>query len=443
MTKQDRAAWMLAGALFLSLFFIWGVGYDCFPILLPSILKQFHLSKEQIGEVPAAQALAALMVGPLVGWLLDRVRAQIVMGAGVVLTAIGILMMARAGSFHDVIAGSFMTGVGMSASTILPATMVISNWFGERRGAALGLTTAGMELGGMVIAMVAGHLDAVHGWRFAYTVLTIPLIVIVAPLYLLFVRTRPEEAASSARVAEPSATGATEFVSSLSGLEVNEALLTRAFWMLVVLQFCYTFAVGGTFIHLVQYLIGIGYTLSEGTMVIGFSLGLALIGKPAMGMLGDRIGGKNALAICLLLGAVNTAFVLLARTSWILVIFTFVSGITGSAPIALGPMVQVETMGLKRYGTIAGLLAITFTLGAMIGPPVVGRLADATGSYTAVVRGLRVVWRRRRDRFVPVRRSRAGAAGAGGRVGRGEVKSPPAARISNGIGHAMVAGCEA
>ena len=35
MTKQDRTAWMLAGALFLALFFIWGVAYDCFPILLP------------------------------------------------------------------------------------------------------------------------------------------------------------------------------------------------------------------------------------------------------------------------------------------------------------------------------------------------------------------------------------------------------------------------
>lgn len=231
----------------------------------------------------------------------------------------------------------------------------------------------------MVIAMAAGHLDAVHGWRFAYTVLTIPLIVIVAPLFLIFVRTRPEDAASSGRVAKP---GATEFVSSLPGLEVNEALLTRAFWMLVVLQLCYTFAFGGSFIHLVQYLIGIGYTLREGTMVVGVSLGLALIGKPTMGMLGDRIGGKNALGLCLLIGAANTAFLLLARTSWVLVVFTLVSGLTGSAPIALGPMVQVETMGLRRYGTIAGLLAITFTLGAMMGPPVVGRLADATGSYT-------------------------------------------------------------
>ena len=379
MTKQDRTAWMLAGALFLALFFIWGVAYDCFPILLPSVLKQFHLSKEQIGNVPAAQALAALVVGPLVGWLLDRIPAQIVMSVGAVLTAIGIVMMARAGSFHGVLVGSVVTGVGLSASTILPATMVISNWFGERRGTALGLTTAGMELGGMVIAIVAGHLDAVYGWRFAYAVLAIPLVVIVAPLYLVFVRTRPEQPAQSASIAKPSAT---EFMSSLPGLELNEALRTRAFWMLVVLQFCFTFAVGGSFIHLVQYLISIGYTLGAGTMVVGFSLGLALIGKPAMGVLGDRIGGKNALALCLLLSAANTAFLLLARMFWVLVIFTVVGGLTGSAPIALGPLVQVETLGLKRYGSIAGLLGITFTLGAMMGPPIVGKLADVTGSYT-------------------------------------------------------------
>ncbi len=379
MTKQDRTAWMLAGAIFVSLFFIWGVGYDCFPILLPSVLKQFHLSKEQIGWVPAAQALAALMLGPMVGWLLDRIRAQIVMGTGAVLTAIGIAMMARASSFQAVLAGSVVSGIGLSASTILPSTMVISNWFGERRGTALGVTTAGMELGGMVVAIVAGSLVVTHGWRFAYAVLAIPLVVIVLPLCLIFVRTRPEQPAD---ISSAGTTDRAQVSSALPGLEVDEALRTRAFWMLVVLQFCYTFSVGGSFIHLVQYLIGIGYTEAVGKWVVGVSLGLALIGKPTLGVLGDRIGGKNALALCLSIGALNIAFLLFARNLWVLVIFTIVAGLTGAAPIALGPMVQVETLGLRRYGSIAGLLAIPFTLGAMLGPPIVGRLADVTGTYT-------------------------------------------------------------
>ena len=379
MTKQERTAWTLAAALFVSLFFIWGVAYDCFPILLPSIRGQFNLSREQIGWVPAAQALAALMFAPMVGWLLDRVQAQIVMSVGVVLTAIGIAMMARAGSFQGVIAGSAFTGAGLSASTILPSTMVISNWFGERRGMALGVTTAGMELGGMALAIAAGVLVVTHGWRFTYAVLAIPLVAIVLPLCLGFVRTRPERPADISTTETPDET---YVPSAPPGLEVDEALRTRAFWMLIVLQFCYTFAIGGSFIHLVQYLIGIGYTEASGKWVIGSSLGLALIGKPAMGFLGDRIGGKNALALCLLIGSLNTAFVLFARNLWVLVIFTIVGGLTGSAPIALGPMVQVETLGLRRYGSIAGIFAIPFSLGAMLGPPIVGRIADMTGNYS-------------------------------------------------------------
>jgi MFS family permease len=376
-TDQERKAWTLAVALFLALFFIWGVGYDCFPILLPSVLKQFHLSREQIGKIPAAQAFASLLAAPIVGWLLDRVATQVVMSVGAVLTAIGILMMARAASLEGVIAGSFVSGAGMTGCTILPSTMVISNWFGERRGTALGITTAGMELGGMVLALAAGHFDLVNGWRFAYAVLAIPLLVIVVPLFLVFIRTRPGDASQKARGAADESASA----STLPGLDVNEALRTRAFWMLVVLQFCYTFAVGGSFIHLVQYLIGLGYSQTVGTMVVSFSLGLALIGKPGMGALGDRIRGKNALALCLMIGALNTAFLLLARMPWVLAIFTVVGGLTTAAPIALGPLVQVETLGLKRYGSIAGLLAISFTLGAIAGPPIVGKLADLTGSY--------------------------------------------------------------
>jgi OFA family oxalate/formate antiporter-like MFS transporter len=237
-----------------------------------------------------------------------------------------------------------------------------------------------MELGGMVITMLAGYLIVAYGWRFAYAVLAIPLVVLVAPLYLIFVRTRPEQVAQSGSAGNTDLAGST---ATLPGLEVNEAVRARAFWMLAVYQFCYTFAFGGIFIHLVQYLIGIGYSQAAGTMVVSFSLGLAVIGKPVMGVLGDRIGGKNALALCLFIGALNTALLLFAREFWALVIFTLVGGITGAAPIALGPLVQVDTLGLRRYGSIAGLVGIAFTLGATAGPPLVGRFADLTGSYTA------------------------------------------------------------
>ena len=369
---------MIASALFVSLFFLWGAGYDCFPIFIPWMIRQFHITRFEAGMVPAAQAITAGVCGIGIGWLLDRVPAQIVMAVGAILTGLGILMMSQATSLDGLVTGSVVTGVGMIASTLLPSTMVISNWFGEGRGTALGITTAGMELGGMVVTIVAGKLIAAHGWRFAYGALAVPLILLVAPIYLLFVRARPSSAPAHP-AKEPAHTETA--APPLPGLEVGAAMRTRAFWMLALLQFCYTFAVGGSFIHLVQYLIGIGYAPGIGTLVIGGSLGLALIGKPSMGLLGDKIGGKNALALCLFLGALNTVLLLGANLGWVLAVYTVVGGITGAAPIALGPLVQVETLGLRRYGSIAGLLGISFTLGATLGPLMVGKIADAAGGY--------------------------------------------------------------
>jgi MFS family permease len=380
MANQDRAAWRIAIALFISLFFVWGVGYDCFPIFLPSFLKTFHINKEQAGWVPAAQALTAGAFGLFIGWLLDRVQAQFVMAAGAVLTAAGIGVMAMARSFDMLIVGAVITGVGLAGSTILPASFVVSNWFGERRGTALGLTMAGMEAGGMATTAAAGLLIVAVGWRAAYGLLALPVIVIVFPLSLMFIRSRP----GVLSVTHTNGGVDDDAVGTLPGLEVNEAVRTRAFWMLVVFQFCYTFTAGGVFFHLVQYLLNLGYGRAIGTLVVSASLGLALIGKPSLGALGDRIGGKNALGLCLMLGAFNYICLLNARIHWTLGLFTFMSGVLGAAPIALGPMVQVEALGLKRYGSIAGLLAIPFTLGGAMGPPIVGWLADLNGGSYAL-----------------------------------------------------------
>jgi len=59
MTKQERTARQLAGALFLALFFLWGAGYNCFSIFLPSMLKQFYLIRLQVGRVPGVHAITA------------------------------------------------------------------------------------------------------------------------------------------------------------------------------------------------------------------------------------------------------------------------------------------------------------------------------------------------------------------------------------------------
>jgi MFS family permease len=109
---------------------------------------------------------------------------------------------------------------------------------------------------------------------------------------------------------------------------------------------------------------------------------MAAVGKAAMGALGDRIGGKNALAIGFAMIASGVIILLNARQPAMLVAWLIVVGIAGAAPVALVPMVTAETLGLKRFGTLFGWLGTVVTFGLFVGPLLVGWMTDVTGSYT-------------------------------------------------------------
>ena len=46
------------------------------------------------------------------------------------------------------------------------------------------------------------------------------------------------------------------------------------------------------------------------------------------------------------------------------------------------PLLTAECLGLKRFGAIAGVAGVFNTLGAFIGPVMLGKIFDATGSYS-------------------------------------------------------------
>jgi len=372
MTNRERQAGLIAASLFVSLFFLWG-SFNTSPIFVGALLRSFHWSHARVAWIPSILALSVGFSAPLAGWLLDRLEARLVMGSGAIIAGTGLVAAGHSHTFGGLFCSIVTFGVGLGASTWLPASLVIANWFGERRGTVLGLATAGMESGGMAMSMLVGYVIARSGWREAYLALSIPALVIVVPLLVITVRTRPDEEGGAS---------VTESSNALPGCEVGEALRTRAFWMLVIAECAYGAAVGGTFVHLVAYLESINYTEAAAVLVITILLGLAAVGKPIMGFLGDHIGGRYALGAGFLLIALAIGLLLNVRHPLFLILYLLVAGISGAAPVALVPMVLAETLGLKRFGSLFGWIGMTFTIGFFIGPIAVGRLYDLSGAYT-------------------------------------------------------------
>ena len=322
--------------------------------------------------LPSVLAASAGLGYVIVGWLLDRVAARYVMVVGALITGAAFLAASQAQSFASMICAYMALGIGISGATLIPASLVIANWFEARRGLAIGIVASGASAGGLLMTVFAVHIIGSWGWRSAYLGLSLPIFVVLVPMLLYAVRNHPNELDEHKVVATDS---------ELEGLETGEAVRTRTFWMIIIAQFCFSLSVSGVVVHLVAYLIDVGYSASAAALIMGLIFGLNAVGKIFLGSFADVVGAKIALAANFILETIALLLALRVRNVAVLMFFVPVLGSVLGAPIALVPLLIAESVGLKRFGSVSGLVGIASTLGAILGPVFVGRIFDLTANY--------------------------------------------------------------
>ena len=233
---------------------------------------------------------------------MDRIGVRQVMIAGASMVALSFVALSRANSAVEFLLIFIVLGIGITASTIIPSALVITNWFRESRGLALGAAFAGIPLGGTGITMLANYVILHYGFRAGYFAMVVPIALVVVPLLAMLVQTRPDTA-SEAKQASASET-------LLPGLEVREAVRSRSFWMIAVAEVLFATAGTGIRVHLVPYLTGIGYsaTLAAGLFALMFIF--SAIGSFAFGSFADRMGGRVTLTIVFAAGVCGELLIL-------------------------------------------------------------------------------------------------------------------------------------
>ncbi len=373
MTQRERQGWIIVASLFVVLMFVFGSGYNTGGLFFPHLLKHFGWPRAQLSTLQGlALPISAGISAPLIGWLLDRVEARIVMVAGAIMTGVSFLIASRVDSFGPLFGAYVLLGVGIGASTLLPCALVIANWFGARRGLAMGLAFAGTSLGGAAMTLVGNFAIARGGWREGYVALAIPMFVVVIPLVIIVVRTRPPQA-EGISVAQAS--------DALPGFELREAFRSRSFWMISAAQFFFAAVAAGTGLHLITYLTEVGYTATFAAGMMSLAYVFAAFGKLGMGLFADRVSARIALTCNFLAACVGMILIFGAARTSVLIPFVLIFGLTLGAPLVLIPMLVAESLGLKRFGSIGGIAGVFNTIGAFVGPVGAGKIYDLSGSY--------------------------------------------------------------
>jgi MFS family permease len=378
MTQRERQGWVIVAGLWVVLFLIFGGGYNVAGVFVTPLIKQFGWSRAQVSGLQSILAVSAGISAPLIGWLLDRIEARIVMVVGALLAGAAYLGASQIHSYGPMLAAYLLLGFGIGGATLLPAALVVSNWFSGNRGIALGLTLSGTALGGAGMTLVANIAITHFGWRGGYVTLAIPMVVIGIPIMILMVRSRPPEARAATSLADT----ATQPVVDIPGFELSEASHTRSFWLICGANFLYAFIAASAGLHLIPYLIGVGYSSAFSARMLSLVLVLAGLGKLVMGAFADRVSARRALAGNFVAQGIGIILIFGAARAVVMIPFVLIFGLSLGAPLVLLPMITVESLGLKRFGSIAGTSGVFQTIGAAIGPVAAGRIYDVMGSYS-------------------------------------------------------------
>ncbi len=375
--KEAPGAWLVVAVLFVSWFFVWGGGANTGAVFFTPVLQHFGWTRARLSSGFAASALSAGAFGLVVGWLLDRIDARQVMVAGVALVASGYILITRTHTFPEFFSCNLLLGVGFVACTGIPSSLVLANWFHERRGLAMGIALAGASIGGAVMTPVTNWAISAHGWKFGYLLVATPMLLITIPLLIAFVRTRPATQPEPERsAAEPAPTPI-----ELPGLEIGEALRGRSMWLITLVQFLFASLFAGLGQHFIAYLIDVGYSANVAARVLSMLFIFTTIGSLISGPMADRVNARLATAATWFVTAIAVFALLGAAHFSALMVYAVLIGAVGGAFGVLLPLLMLESLGIKRFGSLMGIAGLLSTLGYAAGPVVTGWIHDRTTSY--------------------------------------------------------------
>jgi MFS family permease len=354
---------------FVALFSVVGFALYGLPFFYDFFVQDLGWTRQQ---VTSGNALSKVVVGPVFGFLagsiIDRFGVRRLMLAGIVMAGLALVGLAGVTTLAGFYLFYFLNALGYVCGGPLPAQVLLTRWFSDARGRAMGVAYLGIGIGGALVPILAHALAVSFGWRGALRYLGVLMILVAFPP-AFFVR-EPPRLQTTDDPGHPAAA-------------LGPIFRRRAFWLLGVGSMTSIGAIGGTTQNLKLYL-SLDRHLSQAEIAGILSLILigSLVGRVTMGWLADRWSKKHVMVLVYAIVALSIPPLAMSSTPSMLRLCAFVFGIGLGGDYMLIPLIAAELFGLRVMGRLLGVLITADGLAEAVVPMGVATLRDRTGSYT-------------------------------------------------------------
>jgi len=375
--RKAQGAWRVVGLVFVILNVALGVNFAGYGALVEAIQRDYGTSRALASGGLSMLTLALGLLSPMVGGLMRRYSVRMLMALGIALNAFGYLAIGWTDNIYEFLAiYALLIGPGFSLFSVVPCTTIVSNWFAEGRGRALGIIN--MPVGNAIMPIAAAAMLTATGLHATFTGAAI-LLACLLPLLLLF-RESPATGAGATATSRDTAAAPPSTLSTA-------AILRSPAFLILTLGVAVLTAGGLTIVtHVVALGQGRGLDVTSASLLLaGFGLA-GLAGAPLAGWLADRLGPGYAFAIVFFASILPWLGLLVAGGNFAaLMLCSLLIGMCSNATMPLFGVSTGTWLGAENISLAMGLsymLQIPFMFGA---GPAAGAIYDASGSYTPTI----------------------------------------------------------
>ncbi len=314
-----------------------------------------------------------------VGHLADKHGVRIIVGAGALLGALGLVAFANSNQSWQVVATWWLL-LGPTQAMVYyePAFIAVDQWSsaGDRARTLATLTLIG-GLAGIIFIPLIAWLVTIMSWRSAVLLLALLLFVV---------------GAGTALVALPAGSPGTTTTETTKPLELIPALLRdRRFMLYTIGLMMSLLAVQGVIAHRVATFEEVGFPVTTIASWAALASAMSLPGRWIAPRLAERFDATRVQAVIGLTVAVSVLLMVNATSRSQMISHFFLFGLGFGALVPLRAMVMGGWFSGPKYGRIMGAQWTAVILVGATGPFFVGVVRDTTDGYSVSFAALSVV----------------------------------------------------
>ena len=354
---------------------------QAFGAYLAALVADRGWSRTALAGAASLKSTEVAVLGPVLGWLIDRFGSQGIIRAGVVTFGVGFMLLSRIDTLMGFYGAFVVLSLGAGMCSNITVSVAIIQWFERRRARALSAVQFGSAMGGMFVFAVAWSIQT-FGWRVTAFASGVAIILVGWPIARV-VRSRPEDLGETVDGLAPAPKDAARLsTSSGRAFTAREALRTSAFWLISLGHGFALFAVTAVNVHAIAHVKeGLGYSIAVASLVIT----LVTVGQFAGVMLGWVLGEKFekrlVAAACMLMHMIGMLMLTYATGPTIVAVAGLVHGTAWGLRGPFMQAIRADYFGRRSIGMIIGLSSMITVIGQIGGPLIAGAFADWTGNY--------------------------------------------------------------